>query len=172
MRQGIVCFRTVRQIHRVRRVQNHENWDLQKNGSEDEIGVRSLFLTKLQLLCYNDATEKRPFLHCYIKELFGMINCSYKDVIEGLNCGTIKRIRFFVNDYARYQNCIITRTENAIYNGNTVIRIDVSLTKDSSEKISFLNKFKEDAKLFHLGSKGHYTLKQIWPQISIVEIVN
>ena len=49
MRQGIVCFRTVRQIHRVRRVQNHENWDLQKNGSEDEIGVRSLFLTKLQL---------------------------------------------------------------------------------------------------------------------------
>ena len=100
-----------------------------------------------------------------------MIQCSYEEMIEGINNGTIKQVCFCVNNYSHYKNCTIVRTENKIYNGNYIIQIDVSLTKDSSEKISFLNKFKEDAKLFKMGKKGNFTLKQLWPEIIILEIV-
>ncbi len=101
-----------------------------------------------------------------------MIRCSYKEVIEGINSGAIKQIRFCVNNYSHYKNCVITRTEYKIYNGKSTTHIDVSLTKDVSEKISFLNTFKEDVKLFNIGKKGNFTLKQLWPQIIILEIVD
>lgn len=101
-----------------------------------------------------------------------MIHCSYEEVIEGINNGTINQVRFCVNNYSHYKNCIITRTEYKIYNGKSITQIDVSLTKDSSEKISFLDKFKEDTKLFKMKAKGNFTLKQLWPEIIILEIVN
>ena len=100
-----------------------------------------------------------------------MIQCSYKEVIEGINNGTIKQVRFCVNHYSHYKNCIITRTNHMIGNGKSITQIDVSLTDDSSEKTAFLDTFKEDTKLFHMGKKGNFTLKQLWSKIVILEIV-
>ncbi len=100
-----------------------------------------------------------------------MIECSYREIIESINSGKIKQVRFYVNNYSHYKNCVITRTEHNIYNGKSITQIDISLTKDSSEKVSFLNTFKEDAKLFNMGKKGAFTLKQLWSQITILEIV-
>ena len=105
-------------------------------------------------------------------EVFGMIQYSYEEVIEKINNGTIKEFSFCVDNYSHYKNCIITRTEYKIYNGKSITQVDVSLTKDSSEKISFLNEFKEDTKLFNLGKKGKFTLKQLWSKIIILEIIN
>ena len=100
-----------------------------------------------------------------------MIQCSYKEVIDGINNGTIKQVHFCVNNYPHYKNCIITRTDHKIYNGKLITQIDVSLTNDSSEKISFLDTFKEDVKLFNIGKKGKFTIKQLWSEIAILEIV-
>ena len=100
-----------------------------------------------------------------------MIHCSYQEVIEGLNSGKIKQVRFCINNYSHYKNCVITRTEYKIYNGESFAQINISLTKDSSERKALLNAFKEKDKLFDMGRKGKFTLKQLWPQITILEIV-
>ena len=100
-----------------------------------------------------------------------MSEYSYENVIDGLNHGEIKQICFSVNNYAHYKNCIITRVDDMIDNGKTITRIEVVLTKDSSEKVSFFKTFKEDHKLFNLGKRGRFTLKQLWPEITISNIV-
>lgn len=101
-----------------------------------------------------------------------MIQCSYKEVIDGLNSGKIKLIRFCVNNYSHYRNCVIERTEEKLPNGRSLFLIEVNPTHDSSEKITFIDSFMENTKLFHMGKKGRFTLKQLWPRITILEIVN
>jgi hypothetical protein len=44
------------------------------------------------------------------------------------------------------------------------------LSDQKAEKVSFLNEFKEDYKLFNFGKKGKYTLKQVWEYIDIIEL--
>ena len=80
-----------------------------------------------------------------------MIQCSYREVIDGLNSGEIKSIRFCVNNYSHYNNCAITRTEQMLPNGKSFCLIEVTLTKDSSEKTTFLDSFIENTKLFKMG---------------------
>ena len=101
-----------------------------------------------------------------------MIQCSYREVIDGLNSGEIKSIRFCVNNYSHYNNCAITRTEQMLPNGKSFCLIEVTLTKDSSEKTTFLDSFIENTKLFKMGKKGKFTLKQLWPQITVLEIIH
>lgn len=101
-----------------------------------------------------------------------MIQCSYREVIDGLNSGEIKSIRFCVNNYSHYSNCAITRTEQMLPNGKSFCLIEVTLTKDSSEKTTFLDSFIENTKLFKMGKKGKFTLKQLWPQITVLEIIH
>ena len=96
---------------------------------------------------------------------------NYENVIDSLNRGEIKQICFSVNNYAHYKNCMIARVEDIIGNGKTVTRIEVVLTRDSSEKVSFSETFEECYKLFDLGRKGRFTLKQLWPKITISKIV-
>jgi phosphoribosylpyrophosphate synthetase len=96
---------------------------------------------------------------------------NYENVIDSLNRGEIKQICFSVNNYAHYKNCIITRVEDIIGNGKTIIRIEVVLTKDSSERVSFFKTFEDNYKLFSLGKKGRFTLKQLWSEIIISKIV-
>lgn len=100
-----------------------------------------------------------------------MIQCSYKEVMDGLNSGEIKLIRFCVNNYSHYKNCVIARTEQKLPNDESFFLIEVTLTEDSSEKKAFLDSFIENTKLFHMGRKGRFTLKQLWSQITILEIV-
>ena len=101
-----------------------------------------------------------------------MTQCSYKEAIDGLNNGKIKLLRFCVNNYTHYNNCVIKTSEVKLPNGKTFFQIEVLLTKDSSEKIAFLDKFIENTKLFNMGRKGKFTLKQLWSQITVLEIVN
>lgn len=100
-----------------------------------------------------------------------MISHNYKELIDGLNGGRIKFIRFCVNNYSHYKNCTITRTEQKLPNGKLFFLIEVTLTQDFREKISFLDSFEENTKLFSMGRKGKFTLKQLWSQITVLEIV-
>lgn len=95
----------------------------------------------------------------------------YEKIIEALNNGEIKQIRFMVNNYFHYRDCVIERMIDSPCEGKHFIRIAVKLTPDGSEMVSFLNTFNENYKLFHLGRKGSFTLKQLWPKITILEIV-
>ena len=55
-------------------------------------------------------------------------------------------------------------------NGNVIYWIDVNLSDDGSERVGFYDTFKEGFKLFRMGRKGSFTLKQLWDRIEIVEI--
>lgn len=95
---------------------------------------------------------------------------SYKEFIELLNNSNVI-IKFSIINYAHYNNCQI-KAYDEIINGKTNHLIDVCLTNDLSEQICFYQIFKENYKLFRLGRKGSFTLKQIWDRFFIIEIIN
>lgn len=97
---------------------------------------------------------------------------TYKEFIDDINCGNIKGINFYIDGYSHYNNCSIMRTLDKSPSGNDIILIQAKLTKDSSEEISFLNNFNENYKIFRLGRKGTFTLKQIWERVCITQIYN
>lgn len=97
---------------------------------------------------------------------------TYNEFIDNINNKKIYKITFYVQDYNHYNNCSIKR-----YDCKTEIwgkeiffdTVEVKLTNDTSEIYRFLEKFKEDFKLFKIG-KQKYTLKQMWNKITITDI--
>lgn len=96
---------------------------------------------------------------------------SYQDFIEGINNGTIQKATFSVTNYAHYRNCTIYSKILTSLSGAYVGRIIwICLTSDNSEKKGFLDCFNEKEKLFYIKNKGSFTLKQMWPHITITSI--
>lgn len=91
---------------------------------------------------------------------------SYTKVIEDLNSGKIKKIVFDVKGYAHYNHCEISN----IYDKLDIKRILIKPVDDNSETVAFYKTFKEDYKIFKMGRKGTFTLKQMWNDIEITEI--
>ena len=91
----------------------------------------------------------------------------YHDFINGVNNGTIKKISFSVSDYSHYGNCIMESQYSNPNDENSSKIIWFYLTPDGYEKKGFLNKIKEDTKLFCFKGKGTFTLKQLWNKIKI-----
>lgn len=100
-----------------------------------------------------------------------MIKYDYKWFIKEINSGKISEIYFAVRDYAHYKNCHIKRVIDILPNGNQIIRIEVCLTPDKVEKVSFFKTFEEKYKLFDMGRKGTYTLQTMWDKLEIHKIV-
>lgn len=96
---------------------------------------------------------------------------TYRQFIDDLNNSTITEATFEVIGYSHYSNCRILRKYDTLRNGNSISIIRVELTKDDSELVSFLNKFNESYKLFRMGTKGTFTLQQMWHRIKIKKIV-
>lgn len=98
------------------------------------------------------------------------MNNNYRDIINGLNDGTIEKISFLLRDYPHYEKCTIFRVIDTLPNKKDIVRIVVNPTVDNSEMISFYKIFKEDYKIFNMGAKGKFTLKQLWHDIEISSI--
>lgn len=96
---------------------------------------------------------------------------SYEQFIHELCSGNLLEIRFEVVGYAHYKNCKISKQIDTFRSGRSISLIRVDLTNDASETVSFLNTLNESYKLFRMGRKGSFTLKQIWPKIKIISIV-
>lgn len=97
----------------------------------------------------------------------------YKEFIDGINDSKIiKQIDFYIQRYNHYRKCSIGRYIEKIRGINKVIdfRITCILTQDHSEDVSFAFKFKEDYKLFNFGSKGKFTLKEVWDKVVITNV--
>ncbi|MBS6447324.1 MAG: hypothetical protein KH382_07010 [Clostridiales bacterium] len=95
----------------------------------------------------------------------------YSQFIFDLNNGIILEFAFEVEGYAHYSECRIYLTHEISKLGNILTFINVQLTKDGSESVSFYKKFNESYKLFYMGRKGSYTLKQVWNKIQVHDIV-
>ena len=98
-----------------------------------------------------------------------MESLSYQQFIDAINDGKIMKAVFQVKDYAHYSCCSIERMVDVFPSGNSMVRIDVRLTKDS-ERVGFLETFKESYKLFKMGRKGMFTLKQMWDRVEFISI--
>lgn len=98
------------------------------------------------------------------------MNYKYEDIIKLINSHQVLEIRFQIKEYAHYKNCKIIIKKEILKNYNNIFLIDIELTRDS-EHICFYDKFKEDYKLFYMGKKGSYTLKQIWDRVEITELI-
>ena len=95
---------------------------------------------------------------------------TYEQFIKNMNEGILSNITFEVEGYAHYKNCKISRKKDTLDNDKTIVLIKITLTKDESEAVSFMDKFNESYKLFRMGRKGSFTLKQVWDKIKIVAI--
>ncbi len=95
---------------------------------------------------------------------------NYEEFIKKLNTNQISCFRFKLKGYPHYNNCMIYRQIDKISNGNQVSIIVCKLTDDEYEKVSFYKFFDESYKLFSMGKKGKFTLKQIWGLVEIIEI--
>ena len=99
---------------------------------------------------------------------------TYDEFINGINDpNKIKQINFYINGYNHYRNCSIGLYREKIgqpINKIVDYRISCILTKDHSEDVSFPFKFKEDYKLFDFGSKGRFTLKEVWNNVVITKV--
>ena len=94
----------------------------------------------------------------------------YEEFINLINGDRFSYALFEVSGYAHYKHCEIRKFKPSYLGGDHKI-VDVSLSNRSSEKVSFLDTFKEEYKLFFLGRKlGTQTLKQVWNRIVIHEI--
>ena len=95
---------------------------------------------------------------------------TYERFVDGINTGKISSITFEVEGYAHYKNCTIKRCIDVIPSGKEIVSIKVQLTPDKSEIVSFLFSMEESYKLFKMGRKGSFTLKQMWGKIKIIGI--
>lgn len=90
---------------------------------------------------------------------------SYSEFIDNINAGTILRLRFFVKNYGHYNNCIIEYKEDSIF------KIHLRLSNDKKEWYVFFENFDENKNVFKIVPKGRLTLKQIWDDLEIIEVV-
>lgn len=95
---------------------------------------------------------------------------NYRDIVDGINNGTINRVDFLVREYPHYQKCSIYRVIDTFPSGKNIVLIVVDPTEDHSERVSFWKVFKEEYKIFNMGRKGKFTLKQLWNNIEILNI--
>lgn len=93
---------------------------------------------------------------------------SYENVIKDLNSGKIKKMVFAVKGYSHYDHCEISND----YDKLDIKWVVVRPVADNSETVAFFKTFKEDCKLFKMGRRGTFTLKQLWNDIEIKEIVH
>lgn len=96
-------------------------------------------------------------------EVVELTEYSYEKVIEYLNNGKIKSLIFAVKDYPHYNHCEISYIDDR----KTIM---VKPVQDNSENVCFFKTFKENYKIFNMGRKGTFTLKQLWNKIDIKEI--
>ena len=100
------------------------------------------------------------------------MNMEYSEFISKLENGNISKVRFCVKDYNHYRNCCI-RCFNDIFSFRgrqlAIPTIEVKLTNDNSELVSFIDEFDEKYRLFNI-NKNKYTLKEIWDKIEIFDI--
>ncbi len=100
---------------------------------------------------------------------------TYDEFIKGINDpNEIKQIDFYVEGYTHFNKCSIGRYIDKVrvrgIKKTVAWRITCILTKDHTEDVSFFKTFEEDYKLFNFGSKGKYTLKDVWDKIVITNI--
>ena len=98
---------------------------------------------------------------------------TYDEFIEGINNpNKIKQMDFYINGYGHYNSCSIGRYIEKVKGIGKILnwRITCILTKDHSEDVSFFKVFNEDYKLFSFGSKGKFTLKDVWNKVVITKI--
>ncbi len=96
---------------------------------------------------------------------------SYEECIKKINNGEIKSVYFKLCGYAHYNKCSIKRIIDILPSQNSITRIEFKMTNDNSETVSFLDCIEEDYKVFNMGRKGKFTLKQAWDKIEILDII-
>lgn len=96
-----------------------------------------------------------------------MIKLTYKSFIELIKNKKVIYLLFSVKEYNHYNHCVI-KTSFEKTPSSFIYIINCVLTVDETEKVSFLNIFKENYKLFKFGRKGSFSLKDVWNKIDII----
>ncbi len=96
---------------------------------------------------------------------------SYEQFVDALNNGELTKFVFRVENYPHYKKCVIERKNDVLPSGRSIVLIQINLTADNSERVSFFKTFNEQYKLFDCGSNGKFTLKQLWDKIKPIEIL-
>ncbi len=94
----------------------------------------------------------------------------YCEFIRKFNSKEIKRVNFRLKGYPHYDDCAIFYRRDDVGGGRSVEIIVCRLTRDDYQTVSFYRQFDEEYKLFDMGRKGKFTLKQAWPLVGIIAV--
>ncbi|MBP3437013.1 MAG: hypothetical protein J6K61_03785 [Clostridia bacterium] len=91
----------------------------------------------------------------------------YRDFVDGINSGKITKAIFSIKNYSHYRNCVVESkpTDPSKVESGKIIWF--YLTPDGYEKKGFMNKIKENDKLFKIKNSGTFSLLQIWDRVDI-----
>ena len=101
-----------------------------------------------------------------------MEKISYKELIDGINNGTLNDVHFKLTTYNHYRSCHLRRkyVYIEILDKWSFDCIELSLCDDGSEVSYYHGTFKDKEKLFHIKGKGSFTLKEVYKDIEIISI--
>lgn len=95
----------------------------------------------------------------------GRVDVEYRDFVDGVNAGKIKKVVFSIKNYGHYRNCVMVSKRRSPKGKMKMIWF--YLTPDGYEKVFFWNTIKEKCKVFRLKNKGTFSLLQMWDRIEI-----
>ena len=97
---------------------------------------------------------------------------SYKELIDGINNGTLNDVHFKLTTYSHYHSCHLRRkyVYIEILDKWSFDCIELSLCDDGSEVSYYHGTFKDQEKVFHIKGKGNFTLKEVYKDIEIISI--
>ncbi len=91
---------------------------------------------------------------------------TYEKFVEELNGGKFDTVRFRLEGYGHYSNCVIKcRAEQG-----AAVLVEFLLTADGKERVTYYKGFR-DNKIFRFGRGRKSTLRDVWKLVRIEEIV-
>ena len=97
---------------------------------------------------------------------------TYKEMIDGVNNGTIEDVHFSIKGYGHYRSCHLKRvySEYELSDKRPFEYIELILTDDGSEYSRYYGPFQDKEKVFHIKGKGRFTLKEVFKSVEIISI--
>ena len=93
----------------------------------------------------------------------------YKEFIDEINAGRIAKAVLCVQGYAHYKDVVFSC--NPCHFAPYGVEIFVRPVADGTEDMVFYHRYDETSPLVRIKGRGQLTLKQIWQEVSVKEIV-
>ena len=96
---------------------------------------------------------------------------SYRDMLERLNDHRIEEVRFSIEGYGHYRDCVLRHFYEYLPALGKKAHLGIEAVLSRDERAMFHGPFKDEMKIFHLGKEGKKSLRYLMKRIVVTSIV-